>query len=618
MRQGKRQAKKSPDPETRYPAIESHGVIGDLQTVALVALDGRIPFLCLPEFDSATVFASLLDAERGGFFDIVPRLKHPRHKQMYLPDSNVLLTRVLADEGVCEISDFMPIPRRPAPSRIVRRVKAVRGSFEVDVRCAPRMGYGRLGHSVRVDDNQALFTADDGSLRLRLAAEAPLRKSGDDVTARFQLQAGESVAVVLEQLADGIAPFTFDREHVARAFKRTVNFWRKWIGQATYTGRWQEEINRSALALKLLQSRRTGGILAAPTFGLPTNIGGVRNWDYRYIWVRDSAFAIYALLRLRLTEEAEAFTRWVEARCAETKHPGQLQPIYALDGRWQVRERSLEHLEGYRGSRPVRIGNRASEQLQLDIYGELVDALYLFDKYKEQTSQELWKRIGQLVDWVCANWERPDEGIWEVRGGPQHFLYSRVMCWVAVDRALRIAELRSFPAPVDRWRGVRDAIYADVFKNFWDDKLQTFVGIRGTDVIDAACLIMPLVNFISPADPKWVSTLRMVEERLMDDSLVYRYDTRTASFDPLGGNEGTFSICSFWYVECLSRSGDLQRARLSFEKLLGYANHLGLFSEQIGPRGEHLGNFPQGLTHIAVISAAYDLNRRLTKEGWSA
>ncbi|HEY8176082.1 MAG TPA: glycoside hydrolase family 15 protein [Gemmatimonadaceae bacterium] len=618
MTTGKRPGKTQIDLEAAYPAIESHGVIGDMQTVALVGLDGRIAFWCLPEFDSPTVFASLLDADKGGSFAIVPRLEHVRHKQMYLPDTNVLLTRVLSDGGVCEISDFMPIPRRPGPSRIVRRVKAVRGSFEVDLRCAPRMGCGMLGHSARVDGNEAEFTADDDSLRLRIVAQVPLKKRGSDIVARFTLRAGESVGIVLEQLAQGFPPFVLDRQHVARAFKQTVNFWRNWIGQSTYGGRWEDEINRSALVLKLLQSRRTGGILAAPTFGLPTNVGGKRNWDYRYIWVRDSAFAVYALLRLGLTEEAEGFTRWVEARCAETKHPGQLQPIYALDGRSELTEVSLEHLEGYRASRPVRIGNKASEQLQLDIYGELIDALYLVDKYKEQISQGLWARIEQLVDWVCGNWEKPDEGIWEVRGGPQHFLYSRVMCWVAVDRALRIAQARSIPAPVVRWRDVRDAIYRDVFTNFWDDKQETFVGIRGTDVIDAACLIMPLVRFISPADPKWTSTLRMVEERLMDDSLVYRYDTRTASFDPMGGNEGTFSICSFWYVECLSRSGDLQRARLVFEKLLGYANHLGLYSEQIGPRGEHLGNFPQGLTHIAVISAAYDLNRRLTKEGWRA
>jgi GH15 family glucan-1,4-alpha-glucosidase len=266
----------------------------------------------------------------------------------------------------------------------------------------------------------------------------------------------------------------------------------------------------------------------------------------------------------------------------------------------------------------VRVGNCASEQLQIDICGELIDALFLFDKHKEAMSHGLWQHVSRLVEWVVSNWEQADEGIWEVRGGPQHFLYSRVMCWVAMDRALRIAEHRAYPAPVARWRAARDAIYTDIHANFWDEQQPTFVGIRGTDVIDAACLIMPLVRFISPADPKWVSTLRMVEQRLMEDSLVYRYDTRTASFDPLAGTEGTFSICSFWYVECLSRMGDIQAARLVFEKLLGYANHLGLYSEQIGPRGEHLGNFPQGLTHMAVISAAYDLNRRLTKAGWSA
>ncbi|HJQ19608.1 MAG TPA: glycoside hydrolase family 15 protein [Gemmatimonadaceae bacterium] len=609
---------RSRDLASRYPPIEHHGVIGDLQTVALVGLDGRISFLCLPESDSATVFASVLDADRGGCFEIIPALDQPRYRQMYLPDTNVLLTRVLSDSGVCEISDFMPVPTTPGPSRIIRRVKAVRGSFDVDVRCAPRAGYGALGHSVRVRGTEAIITADDGSLRLRLAAQAPLRRNGDDVVARVHLEPNESVAMVLEQLADGHAPFVLDRAHVARAFKQTVNFWRHWIGKSNYSGRWYEEISRSALALKLLQSRRTGGILAAPTFGLPTSIGGKRNWDYRYIWVRDSAFAVYALLRLGLFDEAEEFTHWVEKRSAAMPHPGQLQPVYALDGRSELREMSLTHLDGYRRSRPVRIGNKASEQLQLDIYGELIDTLYLFDRFKAQPSYTLWGRICEIVDWVCQNWERPDEGIWEVRGGPQHFLYSRVMCWVAIDRALRIADRRSIPAPIERWREVRDAIYRDVFTNFWDESQRTFVGIKGTDVIDAACLIMPLVHFISPNDPRWVSTLRAVEERLMDDSLVYRYDTRTATFDPLGGNEGTFAICSFWYVECLSRGGDLQAARLAFEKLLGYANHLGLYSEQIGPRGEHLGNFPQALTHIALISAAYDLNRRLTREGWSA
>jgi GH15 family glucan-1,4-alpha-glucosidase len=610
--------RKKTSPQNQYPPIEAHGVIGDLQTVALVGLDARIDFLCLPEFDSPTVFASLLDADRGGSFDIVPRMKSPTYKQLYLPDTNVLLTRVLSDDGVCEVSDFMPIPETPGPSRIVRRVKAVRGTITVDVRCAPRFGYGLQKHSVVVRGRQAVFRTRDGSLRMRLVAHVPLRKRGRDVVARVRLRTGESVAFVLEQVAEKIAPFRFSKAAVARAFKETVNFWRAWVGKSTYHGRWREEVNRCALALKLTQSRRTGGILAAPTFGLPTSIGGIRNWDYRYIWVRDSAFAVYAMLRLGLTEEAELFTHWVEQRCAEMANPGELQPIYALDGRWKLPEHTLTHLEGYRRSKPVRIGNAASHQLQLDIYGELIDALYLFDRHNEHTSHDLWGRISELVEWVCANWERPDEGIWEVRGGPQHFLYSRVMCWVAIERALRMAAARSFPAPVERWRTARDAIYEDVFANFWDAKQRAFVGVRGTDIIDAACLIMPLVGFISPADQHWVSTLQAVEQRLMDDSMVYRYDTHTATFDPLGGTEGTFSICSFWYVECLSRSGDLQKARLVFEKLLGYGNHLGLFSEQLGPRGEALGNFPQGLTHIALISAAYDLNRRLTREGWTA
>jgi GH15 family glucan-1,4-alpha-glucosidase len=603
--------------QDRYPPIESHAVIGDLQTVALVALDGTIDFLCLPNFDSPTVFASLLDADKGGHFAVHPVLTEMRHKQLYLPDTNVLLTRFLSADGVAEISDFMPIHRAPHASRVVRRVKTVRGEVRFRMRCAPRFDYARATHRVDRTEDGALFVAP-GGLALRLTTSVPLSLDSGDAVAEFTLRSGESAVFVLEHVADGEPRVTGDPRYVANSFKETVNFWRDWIGRSTYQGRWRDQVNRSALVLKLLHCRRNGALIAAPTLGLPEQIGGMRNWDYRYTWIRDASFTLYAFIRLGLAPESRSFIDWLIEHAETTSDPAALQTLYGIDGRRDLPEEVLPHLEGYRGSAPVRIGNAASHQLQLDIYGELLDALYLYDKYGEPTSYDLWRDIAAIVDWVAEHWETPDEGIWEPRAGRHHFLYSRVMCWVAMDRGIRLATKRSFPASLDRWRAARDAIYRDVFENFWDGTEQTFVGIRGTKHLDAACLVMPLIRFISPTDPRWLSTLRAVERRLVDDSLVYRHEIDGPEADGLEGVEGTFSICSFWYIECLSRSGDLQKARFLLEKMFGYANHVGLYAEEIGPSGEHLGNFPQAFTHLALISAAYDLDRRLSSAGWRA
>jgi GH15 family glucan-1,4-alpha-glucosidase len=598
----------------RYPSIESHGIIGDLQTVALVGMDGCIDFCCLPDFDSPAVFLSLLDRERGGHFSLRPLLDGATHKQLYLPDTNVLLTRFLSAEGVAEISDFMPVHAEPHPSRLVRRIKTIRGEVRVQMRCAPRFDYARARHTVEPVEGGVLFTGGDG-LVLRLSSHVPLRIEGPDAVAELTLGGEASAAFVLEQVQPGHPVVGIDPEYVAGSFKETVNFWRGWIGRSTYRGRWRDEVNRSALVLKLLHSRRTGAIVAAPTFGLPEEIGGVRNWDYRYTWLRDASFTLYALIRLGLAEESTDFIDWLAHR-ARADHAGELQIVYGIDGRKQLPEHTLEHLEGYRGSRPVRIGNAAYRQRQLDIYGELLDSLYLYDKYGEPTSYELWQRIAGVVDWVCQHWDQPDEGIWEVRSERRPFLSSRVMCWVAIDRGVRLAVKRSLPAPLERWRGVRDAIYRDVWENFWDPAERAFVGHQGSTRLDAACLLMPLVRFVSPRDPRWLSTLRAVERRLAHDSLIHRYEIVDQTVDGLTGTEGTFTICSFWYVECLSRSGDLEQARFALEKMLGYANHLGLYSEEIGKSGELLGNFPQAFTHLALISAAYDLDRRLSGAGW--
>ncbi|CAN5740530.1 glycoside hydrolase family 15 protein [soil metagenome] len=602
---------------SRYPPIESHGVIGDLQTVALVGMDGCIDFLCLPTFDSPSLFASLLDSERGGQFLLRPVLNGVTHKQLYLPDTNVLLTRFLSAEGVAEISDFMPIHPEPHPSRIVRRAKTVRGEVHFRMRCAPRFDYARAEHTTEIVEGGVVFTGADG-LVLRLSTPVPLTIEGGDAVAEFTLRAGETLPFVLEQVEGEHTVMGTDPGYTSASFKETVNFWRDWIAQSTYTGRWRDEVNRSALTLKLLHCRNTGAVVAAPTFGLPEEIGGVRNWDYRYTWIRDASFTLYALIRLGMTAETRDFIHWLVERAERTDDPSRLQIVYGIDGRSELTERALPHLEGYRGSRPVRIGNGAFDQLQLDIYGELIDSLYLYDKYEEPTSYALWQRIADLVEWVCANWNQPDEGIWEVRSERRHFLYSRLMCWVAIDRGIRLAVKRSLPAPLEPWRAARDEIYRDIWTHFWDPEEEAFVGHKGSTRLDAACLLMPLVRFVSPTDPRWLSTLRAVERRLVVDSLVYRYEFTEEEGDGLAGTEGTFSICSFWYVECLSRAGDLQKARFFFEKMLGYANHLGLYSEELGPSGEHLGNFPQAFTHLALISAAYDLDRRLSGVGGKA
>jgi len=597
----------------RYPPIESHAVIGDLQTAALVGLNGSIDFLCLPHFDSPSIFAALLDAERGGAFTITPELQEPRSKQLYLPDTNIVLTRFLCNEGVAEISDFMPIHQGEHTSRVVRRVKTVRGKIRFRVRCAPRFDYGRAKHTLDLSDGCAHLKGADGTV-LRLSSTIPLRDEDGDAAGDFVLGAGRTATFILEHVSDRSAHPTDLADYVTGSFKETMNFWRRWVGHSTYRGRWRDEVHRSALALKLLYARWSGAIVAAATFGLPELVGGGRNWDYRYSWIRDASFTLYALTRLGMTSESGSFIDWLVQRF-ESCRPENLRTVYTIAGGSDLTERTLDHLEGYHGSRPVRIGNAASDQLQLDIYGELLDAIYLYDKYGRATSHDLWGRIASLVDWVSANWQLPDDGVWEVRSGRQEFLYSRILCWVAIDRGIRLAGKRSLPAPLDRWLAARDAIYREVHEGFWNPKLEAFVGVKGTDRIDAACLIMPLVRFISATDPRWLSTLRAVERWLVVDSLVRRYDIEGPETDGLEGTEGTFSICSFWYIECLSRAGDLLKARFLFEKMLGYANHVGLYAEEIGPSGEQLGNFPQAFTHLALISAAYDLDRRLSAAG---
>jgi GH15 family glucan-1,4-alpha-glucosidase len=597
-------APKHPPPES----IENHGVVGDLTTVALVDLNGTIDFMCWPRFESPSLFASLLDSKRGGAFELAPELGNPRRRQMYFPDTNVLLSRFLSATGVAEISDFMTMTG--GRQQLIRRVKAIRNRVRFRMRCAPAFDYGRSPHRLHAAKQSVVFTPHLKSLpAMRLWSTVPLKITGATATAAFELEPDASAAFVLEE-ADGIEP-GLDVDYVAGAFKSTLNYWRDWVGLSHYRGLWRDSVNRSALVLKLLTSREHGSIVAAATFGLPESAGGRRNWDYRYTWLRDAAFTTYAFLRLGYTNEATAFMRWLSARASSSGGKGELHVMYDSDGRFSLPEVELGHWRGYQGSRPVRIGNAASSQLQLDIYGAVMDAVYLSDKYGEQLPWKGWQGICRSISWVLKNWKKADQGIWEIRGARKQFLHSRLMCWVALDRAIRLARKRSLPAPLVLWSSSRDEMYDSIHDDFWNEELGSFVQSKGSDELDASCLLMPLVRFISPTDPRWLSTLNAVGGKLMDDSLVHRY-SNDAGFDGLQGGEGTFNMCSFWYVECVARTGDLKKARFYFEKMLSYANHLGLYAEETGSSGEQLGNFPQAFTHLSLISAAFYLDRALS------
>ena len=599
-------------PPEAYLPIAEHGIVGDMHSVALVGVDGTIDWYCPDRLDGPSLFAALLDRTRGGYYRIAPVGALTATKQLYLPDTNVLITRFLSPQGLSEIQDFMPVGVG-ARRRLIRSVVGVRGALRFRLEVEPRFDYGARAAEVTIEQGGAVFRAAGEAFAL--GSQIPLEATAAGAVAEFTIAAGDRRTFVLER-GDEAEPLSADEAR--RLGEETLKFWRDWLGQSCYRGRWREMVHRSALTLKLLSYEPSGAIVAAATTSLPELIGGARNWDYRYAWLRDFAFSAYALSRLGFRAEATAlnnFRRAISRVATMGDGRSPLDIMYRIDGGTCLDERELGHLEGYRGSGPVRIGNSAATQLQLDVYGELFDSIYLAERQAlagrgELLSYDDWLGLAPLIDWLCEHWQQPDEGIWEIRSGRKRFTYSRLMSWVAIDRAIRIAGRRGLPADLVRWTETRNSIFAWIMEHGWSERRRAFVQADDSEVLDASLLLMPLVQFIAPTDPRWLSTLDAIGHDLVTDSLVYRYDPVVAP-DGLDGAEGTFSMCSFLYVECLARAGRIEEAQLAFEKMLTYANHLGLYSEQVGLSGELLGNFPQAFTHLGLISAAFALDRAL-------
>ncbi|GHO59090.1 glycoside hydrolase family 15 protein [Ktedonobacter robiniae] len=601
--------------QARYLPIEDYAIIGDLHTVALVGKNGSIDWCCLPRFDAPSVFGALLDANKGGFFQIAPTPTNDlRSSQMYLPETNVLLTRFLCVDGIGEITDFMPIKddddSHTLPHHIIRSVEVARGSMEFHLTCRPAFNYAQDEHDTHLTEQGAVFHSQ--GLHLGLSTNIALYPDDQGgVQAHFVLHEGESLHFMLESTTAGAqAPDPLCEEGYQEMFHSTMTFWRQWLKKCQYRGRWREYVERSALLLKLLTYAPTGAIVAAPTTSLPETIGGTRNWDYRFTWLRDAAFSLYSLLTLGFTQEAEQFMNWLDERCHELPDCGSLQPMYGIDGEHNLSEKILPHLEGYRASAPVRIGNGAYTQMQLDVYGEMLDAIYIYNRH-EDISYDLWEHMRSLLHWLEDHWQEPDEGIWEVRGGSKHFVHSRLMSWVAFDRALRLARHRGLPAPYAEWMQTSTQIYQQIMEEGWSNKDQSFVQYYGGDAIDASLLLMGLVKFTGANEPRMLSTIRRIQRDLAKSALVSRYDPQCAASDGIESTEGTFGACSFWLAENLARSGCPREGRLLLEKMLSFSNHVGLFAEEVGLVGEALGNYPQAFTHLAMITACVNIDRAL-------
>jgi GH15 family glucan-1,4-alpha-glucosidase len=594
--------------QPHYPPIEDYGLIGDCHTAALVSSRGSIDWFCLPRFDSPSLFARILDLERGGAWAIQPTGQF-RATHQYLPNTNVLETIFTSDQGRVRLYDFMPVwhpssgGTTDTPRALIRVVEGVDGEVELQSCCTPRPDYARSMPAFIARGPAVSFAG----LTMTGPVDWEIDSAAGAMTCRVIVRQGERVAFTLSPDHDDTPGIIDDP---ITALDTAVDFWRTWASRCTYDGRYRNMVVRSALTLKLLTDTPTGAIIAAPTTSLPEEIGGIRNWDYRFTWIRDASFTLYALLLAGYVDEDDAFFDWI-VRTVKLQGTG-IKILYPISPEGQVQEQTLPHLEGYRGSSPVRVGNGAADQIQLDVYGEVLDALHFAWKVGEYDPAPVWDHFRPLVDWVVENWTQPGNGIWEVRGGLRNFVYSKVMCWVALDRAIDLAEENGLPGDVERWRRERDHIRAHVLEHGWSERLQAFKQSYEDERLDASNLLLPVVGFIEGDDPRMVSTIDATLDRLVIDGLCYRY---LEAPEGLSGSEATFVLCTFWLVDALILAGREEEAQQLFERTLDRATKLGLFAEEIDPTtGAHLGNFPQAFSHIGLINAAVSL-AHIGKEG---
>ncbi len=586
----------------RYRPIAEYGLIGDCRTAALVGPDGSIDWFCWPRFDSPAVFARILDADAGGFWKVGPSAAETEGTLRYRRDTAILETEHRTRDGAIRVIDAVAPPELAAGhTRIVRVIEGLEGSVEVESLFDPRPAFGTAPiRSVYSDQT------------IEVSAEEFFARYGSSGTTISELRDGPPFRQVFTLRAGGRAALTLvcgEGPQAAEASERMIEecerWWREWCSRCRVEGAHREALLRSAITLKLLSHQPTGAIVAAPTASLPEDPGGERNWDYRYAWLRDASLTVHALLATGQRDAAEPFMRWVCDRVGELDDVEQLRIMYAVDGSQDIPETTLDHFEGYRRSRPVRIGNAAVDQLQLDVYGEVLECLSVCDDFGLDVTSEVWPDFRRVVDWVAHNWRHPDNGIWEVRGGRRHFVSSKVMAWVALDRGATIAERFGELDAATRWREQAGELHAQVLVRGWSDALGAFKQSYDDELLDAANLQIPLVGFLPPDDARVHSTIDATLRGLGVDGLIYRY---RGTDDGLAGDEGTFTITSFWMVSALSVCGRKDEARALFERLLGFAGPLGLFAEEIDPHTrDQLGNYPQAFTHIGLISAAFDL-----------
>ncbi|HEU0075458.1 MAG TPA: glycoside hydrolase family 15 protein [Dehalococcoidia bacterium] len=602
--------------ESEYPPISDYGLIGDMQSCALVSKQGSIDWACFPRFDSPSVFGRLLDWQGGGYFRLAPR-DVQRVTRRYLPNTNVLETTFEAPGGTALLTDFMPVTHethrtgRPQVSQrrqIVRELRCVGGSVEFEMVCAPRFDYGSIIPHVGLTTPQ-LGLAHGGVDAISVQCSAEMLEQDDGFAASGTLGQGERVCVSVAY-EPGQPHFleAVDDMQVQALLDQTVAYWTNWTWGCTYHGEYREDVIRAALTLKALTYAPSGALLASATTSLPEVIGGVRNWDYRFTWIRDATFALYALSTLGFYQEGHDFKRWLE--WSTLGRARDLQVMYGITGERRLTEIELNDLEGYRKSRPVRIGNGAHGQVQLDIYGEIMDSAHIYRKFGGKMDEEYWAYLQRVVNYVLDHWREPDDGIWESRGGAQHWVYSKAMCWVALDRAVKAAEELDLPADLPRWRQAREDIRAEVLQRGYNAERGYFVQAYDSTALDASVLLLPLIGFIPATDPRMRSTIEAIERELTTpEGMVYRYKDTD---DGLGGEEGAFVICSFWLCDNLIFLERKDEARALFEKLRSYSNDLDLYSEELDPKTlGMLGNFPQAFTHLGLIGTAVQLESEL-------